>query len=133
MSNTLNDEITIKCIADHIPTQDRLGGVAIYPGLLDAYSSEYFVDCKYLSDSDMCWREDVYEIVKSKKFSQIQILTHPIWYNDTELSKEDILTRLIYLKTVEHHKYLDILCKSHRPELEDVVNDRCRRYDKRYT
>lgn len=125
LSSISNDEFTIRSISEHIPSRNRLGGRPIHGGMLDAYSSSYFSDIKYLSDSDMNWREDVFSIVKERAHSRIQLLTHPIWYNESILSKEEILSNFVSRRIAEYHEYLGILCKSNIPKLEDLVNERC--------
>lgn len=129
----LENEANLKCVAEHIPNKNRLGGKPVCSEMLDAYSMEYFVSFKYLSDSDMHWRENVFSIIESRQFNRIQLLTHPIWYNDTELAKEEILSNLIYKKMLEQYDYLSILCKSNVPRLEDIVDGRFKNYNKRNT
>lgn len=126
LTHVLDGSTVIRCISEHIPTKEDLGLCSISPDLISAYSEEFFLNYKYLSDSDMFWREDVVSIIQSRQHNRLQILTHPIWYNDTELDKKEILSRFICQKVFDHHAYLDILCKSNTPELEDFINERCR-------
>ncbi|MBD5550884.1 MAG: hypothetical protein HDQ96_06875 [Lachnospiraceae bacterium] len=57
------------------------------PGMINSYGQTYFKEFKYLSDSRRRWREPVDEIIRSKGYERLHILTHPFWYNETE---EDI-------------------------------------------
>ena len=48
------------------------------------YGKEFFNEFKYLSDSRMHWQEDVYQVIESKAYERLHILTHPIWYGAEE-------------------------------------------------
>lgn len=52
-----------------------------YSGLLNVYSNRFFDDINYCSDSNGFWRyERMPEIISSRKYEKIQLLTHPEWW-----------------------------------------------------
>ena len=72
----------IKTVSYHRPTQAILDAQLEIPGLINSYGDKFFHDYKYLSDSRRRWREPVLDIIRSKKYRQLHILTHAFWYND---------------------------------------------------
>lgn len=91
------EEIPIESVSMHIPSQDTLkANLTFESGFINSYSEEYFKCYKYVSDSEMRWREDVDYIVRSGKYKKLHILTHPIWYDYDNLNKQEKV--LNYLK-----------------------------------
>ena len=67
-----------------------------YPvGHSDSYSSTFFNDIKYLSDSRRRWREPVEGIIASEEYERLQILTHAFWYSENEKGLHDTISDFI--------------------------------------
>ncbi|MCR4660955.1 MAG: hypothetical protein K5765_03010 [Clostridia bacterium] len=75
----------VKVVSMHRPSKKTLESNYVIDGLINSYSSHYFNEYKYVSDSRRRWREDVNEIIASGKYKNIHILTHAFWYNDTSV------------------------------------------------
>ena len=58
----------------------------------EIYCPNYDAKYKYISDSGHNWREDPVEALM--KYDHVHINTHPVWYNEKELSMEDCLLNL---------------------------------------
>lgn len=80
LGRALNTQVNV--VSMHRPSKATLDASMELKGLINSYSSKYFKDMKYLSDSRMRWREDPIELVLNKKIDKIHILTHPFWYSD---------------------------------------------------
>lgn len=88
-------ETEIKSVSMHRPSREALEGDWSIPGMENAYSQEYFRRFKYISDSRMRWRENAGEIIRSGRFDQLQVLTHPFWYGERSLDLPHILNGFI--------------------------------------
>ena len=55
-----------------------------FPSMINSYSSKFFKEFKYLSDSRMHWRENVEAVIKSHDYHRLHILTHAFWYAKSE-------------------------------------------------
>lgn len=101
--------IEIKSVSMHRPSKQTLeANYLIKDGeIVNSYSEEFFKRFKYISDSRRCWREDILGIIKNQKFEKIQILTHPIWYNNRELTAKEILSTFINNAGVERYSTLE--------------------------
>ncbi|MCQ2451381.1 MAG: hypothetical protein MJ080_05345 [Clostridia bacterium] len=97
----------IRCVSMHRPSRNILDANLEIPGLINSYSSVFFNDFKYLSDSRRNWREPVEEIIKSQKFDKLHILTHAFWYNDDELSMNETLNGFISSAKEERYNTLN--------------------------
>ena len=99
--------IEINSVSMHIPSRRTLeSNYVISDGaIVNSYGDEFFKHFKYVSDSKMNWREDVYEVIQSGKYSNIHLLTHPVWYNINEYSMWDNVTKVMYSNL--HNMYED--------------------------
>lgn len=78
--------------------------------LVNAYDPYFFNDYKYVSDSMMRWREPIEEYIKDKQFQKFQILTHPIWYRDTQdKTDKEILDLNREKRAKEQNRYLNTI------------------------
>lgn len=93
LSTGLN--MDIKSVSMHRPSKWVLEEDVHFKSVVNSYSSIFFNDFKYLSDSRMHWREDVYQVIQSNLFDRLHILTHPIWYGEQERSMKENLLQLI--------------------------------------
>ena len=84
-----NGEVTV--VSMHRPSRWVLDADLKIPGMVNSYGKEFFQDFKYVSDSRMCWREDVMKYATEKTYPKLHILTHPFWYSDTERSMHGVL------------------------------------------
>ena len=65
-------------------------------GIINAYDKVFFDgEIKYVSDSRRHWREDVDSIITNKTYDKIQMLVHPFWYYENEVSATDALKMII--------------------------------------
>lgn len=71
----------IKVVSYHRPTKNILNAQLEIPGLINSYGYKYFQEYKYLSDSRHRWREPVLDIIRTKEYKKLHILTHAFWYN----------------------------------------------------
>lgn len=98
ISNELNylREFTSKppsCISFHRPSKSFINGSPKIAGLLNAYSPCFMKF--YISDSSRYWRCGCpVEAIRSNVYDIGQILTHPIWWNEKNLSAKESLDML---------------------------------------
>lgn len=86
----------IKSVSMHRPSKETLDADYQFDnGLINSYSQEFFHSFKYVSDSRMCWRENVDEIINLNQHKRIHILTHAFWYNHEELTMKKIIQKFI--------------------------------------
>ncbi|MDD4440122.1 MAG: hypothetical protein PHS04_19120 [Tissierellia bacterium] len=62
------------------------------PDFINVYSDNYFSNITYVSDSNRrrFWETSLLDLHKYKEPRSIQLLTHPIWWNEEELSSLEI-------------------------------------------
>lgn len=78
-------EKQVRMVSMHRASKEFLSADLQIPGMFNSYSNVFFHDFKYLSDSRRCWREPVFEIIKSNQYKRLHILTHAFWYRNEEL------------------------------------------------
>lgn len=93
LSEGLN--ISVNVVSMHRPSRWVLDNNLKFNNLINSYSKEFFSNFKYLSDSRMNWREDVYQVIQSNTYDRLHILTHPIWYGGKQSNIKDILLDFI--------------------------------------
>lgn len=74
-----NFNIKINVVSFHQPSQKIIDN-EIKIKQINTYDKEFFKDIKYLSDSNMIFKEDPIDVIKSEKYLKIQLLIHPIWW-----------------------------------------------------
>ena len=106
--------LRIRVVSMHRPSKEMLEENLHIPGMVNSYSTVFFREFKYLSDSRRCWREPVADIIAQERFPKLHILTHPFWYYDEEMSLRETVTRFIteganvrYAAMKENMKNLD--------------------------
>jgi len=87
--------LEISAVSMHMPSENTLQRNDTFPTMRNAYGHEYIREYKYLSDSNRHWREDVLSHIQSGDYSKLHILTHPVWYNDTEKTKAETLRDIL--------------------------------------
>lgn len=95
LTKFLDNGIEVNVISFHRPDKRFLGKDIIFNNMENTYSSKYFNQYKYLSDSRMVWKENVVDIIKNKQYRNIQLLTHPIWYSEKQMPRDNILKLII--------------------------------------
>jgi len=75
--------------------------------VVNSYSTEFFENFKYISDSRRNWREDVLEVVQTGEYNRLHILTHPIWYSQEEKTAKEVLKDLCSQKVYQCYDSLD--------------------------
>lgn len=110
MESILN--IKISLVSMHRPSMTTLEADYDFGEIINSYSREFFGQYKYVSDSRMRWRENVYDIITSGKFKKLHILTHAFWYNDENVSIENALKKFI----------LEAGCKRYDALSENISN-----------
>lgn len=91
LSNALNKKVEV--ISMHRPSQMFLENEVDFEEVINSYSSYFFKEMKYVSDSRMNWREDVFKVINSNSHDKLHILTHPFWYSDNiEDCKQKLVT-----------------------------------------
>lgn len=96
--------VDVTSVSMHRPSRETLEADYIIPGIINSYGNKYFKEFKYLSDSRRRWREPVMDIIKSRVYDNLHILTHPIWYNRQELNIKETLSRFIQEASVERYE-----------------------------
>jgi hypothetical protein len=115
MSQGLGMEI--KTVSMHRPSKWVLEADMQFRNAINSYSKVFFNDFKYLSDSRMLWREDVYKAIESNDFKRLHILTHPFWYDDEEATIDIKLKD--FIESQKHYCYDNL--KDNIRELEEVL------------
>lgn len=108
-------EILSKCtgtridtVSMHRPPEKFLCMDMEFDGIINTYGRTYFKDMKYLSDSRMCWRENVDEIIDEEAYQRLHILTHPVWYHEgAEKSLRQSLDDMILNASMDYYDYLN--------------------------
>jgi hypothetical protein len=88
-------EHPVTVVSMHRPSQTTLRADIGIPGVINSYSQIFFKEFKYISDSRHHWQENVEDIVASKEYKKLQILTHPFWYTEVITSCKDKLFSFI--------------------------------------
>ena len=80
-------------ISFHMPTNAVLNlSTGTY---VNAYSPPFFADIKYISDSRRRWREGcLCRWLEKNELRSLQVLTHPVWWNERELGIHQVYTEL---------------------------------------
>lgn len=96
MENML-DGVQIKSVSMHIPSKRTLdSNYVIKEGnIINSYSDFFFQKYKYVSDSKMHWREDIYDVIESEMYNRIHLLTHPVWYNDVSFNMWENVSKVM--------------------------------------
>jgi hypothetical protein len=107
----------ILSVSMHRPSKWVLENDINFKNIINTYSSYFFKDFKYISDSRMYWREDVLEIIKNQSFDKLHILTHPFWYSNKEESMKEKLMAFIHSSNAERYNYI----KNNFRDVEEVL------------
>ncbi len=78
----------ISAISFHSPESSRMIDVKddYICGYVNTYSKKIFDRYKYISDSNGYWRyERLQDVLEEEKFDYLQILLHPVWWQNKEI------------------------------------------------
>lgn len=115
----LGGTVAIESVSMHIPSSRTLGADLKIDGLVNSYGEEYFKNWKYVSDSNMNWRENIFEIIESEEYSRLHILTHPFWYEDRVRDKKDKVEEYIHNYENKCYKEMKVVV----PELDTLLHN----------
>jgi hypothetical protein len=73
-------KIKVSTISFHQPSKKIIDNKVDLEGFYNTYDKEDMSGIFYLSDSNMAFKTDPIELIKSKVHDKIQILIHPIWW-----------------------------------------------------
>lgn len=108
----------ITCVSMHRPSKAILAADLQIPGMVNSYGQTFFHDFKYLSDSRRHWREPVEQIIESKAYERLHILTHAFWYNEMEKDMRGSL--FDFVNRANDERYL--MLKDNFTNLESVLS-----------
>lgn len=108
----------INVISMHRPSSRMLESDLQIDSIINTYSKFFFRDFKYLSDSRMNWREDVKGIVQEGLYDRLQILTHPVWYAETNRNIKQCIYEQI--KSAESKEWTKLF--ENITALEDIIS-----------
>lgn len=112
-------DIQVSAVSMHMPSRETLDANYEFKNAINSYSQTFFKDFKYLSDSSCHWREPVIDIIKSNAYKRLHILTHPFWYNETELSAREIYLR--FIKAANYERYIGL--RDDIPDFDEFVRE----------
>jgi len=96
--------INVNIISFHRPTENILANKLKIP-ITHTYENQFAKEFKYFSDSAKIMMEgDFIDIIKSGKFRKIQLLIHPIWWNNEKTDSMDDYNCFIAKKTLQLKK-----------------------------
>lgn len=98
--------VSINSVSMHIPSKKTLeSNYLISNGsIVNSYSDEFFKYFKYVSDSKMNWRENIYDVIQCGKYPNIHLLTHPVWYNAKNYSMWDNVSKVMECQVINMHE-----------------------------
>ncbi len=68
----------------------------LYEGMINVYSRYFREEVPYCSDSNGYWRyERLEDILVSAKYKNLQVLTHPAWWQDSVMSPRERIQRCV--------------------------------------
>ncbi|WP_052500305.1 hypothetical protein [Priestia megaterium] len=81
----------VKSFSFHRPSRDILDSNLQLDKIINTYEDRFFSKIKYLSDSRKEWRDQsIDEVIKGELYPRIQLLIHPIWWEDSNLTFNEI-------------------------------------------
>jgi len=114
-------ESPISSVSMHNPSKYILDLNLEIPGIVNSYSNLFFKEFKYLSDSWHNWRENAEDVISSKKFEKIHLLTHPIWYTDTKNSMRNKLFDFVSTRNQKVYDEIDKTTKHCNPAFSEII------------
>lgn len=88
-------DIDANVVAMHRPSKFILENNLEFESIINTYSKKFFKEYAYYSDSRMQYKVDIIDKITSEEDDKIQLLIHPIWYNDDNQKPYNIFDKLI--------------------------------------
>ena len=98
--------IRISTVSMHRPSKNTLAADYEFQDAINTYSKIFFKNFKYISDSRRNWHEPVLDIIRSKTFKRLHILTHPFWYSENGISASDVIKGFTKNANAERYEYM---------------------------
>ncbi|HEX8749202.1 MAG TPA: hypothetical protein VF717_18645 [Pyrinomonadaceae bacterium] len=77
-------ETSITAVSFHMPGYRNIKHLRLRNNRINTYSPVFFEKIEYVSDSNQNWRgKDLLQILRTRQYERIQVLTHPIWWRET--------------------------------------------------
>ncbi len=95
LEDALGGGLRINAISMHRPSKTTLEEDWTFQTMVNSYSKRFFKEFKYVSDSRRRWREPILDIIKSKEYKNLHILTHAFWYNEEELPINQVICNFV--------------------------------------
>lgn len=115
LSELLNREVNV--VSMHRPSKLILNNDIQFDNIINSYSSKFFNEIKYISDSRMYWREDPIQTINSDSYYQLHVLTHPFWFfTEGKTMKEKLET---FIRHAMENRYDNI--NDNFRQLEEVL------------
>lgn len=91
-----------------------------YVGLKNTYAKIFQTEIGYCSDSNGYWHFDrLYDVIKSKKYKKLQVLTHPTWWQEEIRSPRERIFKIIMdRKTYMYKSYEKVLHETDRMNID---------------
>lgn len=92
LENILENNIDV--VSFHMPEKFLVNNNLEIEGIINTYHEKFFSGYKYLSDSEMRWREGcICNHLENKNYNRIQMLVHPIWWDKEANTSTEIMKR----------------------------------------
>ncbi|CAM3268568.1 hypothetical protein FITA111629_13770 [Filibacter tadaridae] len=105
LSKLLHKQIQV--ISMHRPSKLVLENDIKFDKLVNSYSSNFFKNMKYVSDSRMNWRENPIELIESGNYQKLHILTHPFWYSSENETMEYKLLNFLNKANIDKYDFMN--------------------------
>lgn len=110
----------VRFMSMHRPDKVTLDMNINTEGIINAYDKLFFDgEIKYVSDSRRRWREDVDSIIANRTCDKIQMLVHPLWYYEKEISISEALKKIIDSSVSD--RYMAI--KENISRIDEILNE----------
>lgn len=109
--------VDVEAVSFHNPKPEHLANDAeSYGGLMNAYSRTLMQGVTYSSDSNGYWRHrPLIDVLNDASVSRLQVLTHPGWWQDTEIPPRSRIYRSVYGRASNvMSEYDDVLARDGR-------------------
>jgi len=113
------ENVEIGSVSMHIPSKETLeANLHFENGFVNSYGYDFFKGYKYVSDSEMRWRENVWEVIECGEYNKLHVLTHPIWFDDNVLEKKEKVQNYLSKKKLDVFDEIKIIV----PRIENEID-----------
>lgn len=111
----------VHAVSFHIPSKAiLLGEYKLSKEFINTYHEDFFKKIKYTSDSSMHWREGcLCKLLESGTAERIQALMHPIWWQQNNFPKHEIMDKYSESKKQKFYKELCAVAPFYYPQAAD--------------